>query len=151
MQMIKDNINTMIMDAMKAHNQTETTVLRDIKTAIMNWETSKENVGKTFSKVDEVKLIKKLQSQYIETANLCDDGKHYDLVQESRIKAEYINQFLPEEVSEEDIVRMFLFVLENENVEPIKKNMGVFIKRIKELLPSADGKLVSEIVKTNLV
>jgi predicted AAA+ superfamily ATPase len=47
--MIKDNINTMIMDAMKAHNQTETTVLRDIKTAIMNWETSKENVGKTFS------------------------------------------------------------------------------------------------------
>ena len=151
MQTIKDNINTMIMDAMKAHNQTETTVLRDIKTAIMNWETSKENVGKIFSKGDEVKLIKKLQSQYKETANLCNDGKHYDLVQESLIKAAYIEQFLPEEVSEDDIVRMFLHVRENETVEPIKKNMGVFIKRIKELLPYSDGKLVSEIVKTHLV
>ena len=67
---------------MKINNKIGVNVLRDIKTSIMNWETSKENVGKTLSESDEIKILKKLKSQYLETAEACNDGKHDDLVNE---------------------------------------------------------------------
>jgi uncharacterized protein YqeY len=81
---------------------------------------------------------------------MCDDGKHDELVRDARMSADILREYLPKPATEEEIVRMFLHVRENENIEPIKKNMGVFIKRIKELLPNADGKTVSTIVAKNL-
>ena len=145
--MVKNNLNELLAAAMKENFRPAITVLRDIKTAIMNWETAKENVGKTLTEADEVRILKKLQAQYKETANLCDDGKHYDLVQEALINAAYINQFLPEEVSERDIRTC----IESSGIEFEKKNMGVLIKYVKGKYATADGKLVSEIVKTYLV
>lgn len=145
--MIKDSLNGQLALAMKINNRIGVTVLRDIKTAITNWETAKENVGKTFTFADEVRILKKLQSQYKETANLCNDGKHQDLVNDSLLQAAYIDQFLPEEISEQSIREC----IEGSGLEFEKKNMGVLIKYVKGKYPTADGKLVSEIVKTYLV
>ena len=144
--MLKDSLNGQLALAMKINNRIGVTVLRDIKTAIMNWETAKENVGKTFTFVDEVRILKKLQSQYKETANLCNDGKHYDLVNDSLLQAAYIEQFLPEEVSEREIRAC----IESSGIAFDKKNMGALIKYVKGQYSTADGKLVSEIVKTYL-
>ena len=145
--MLKDGLNGQLALAMKINNRIGVTVLRDIKTAIMNWETAKENVGKTLTEADEVRILKKLQSQYKETANLCNDGKHQDLVNDSLLQAAYIDKFLPEEVSEQTIREC----IEGSGLEFEKKNMGVLIKYVKGKYPTADGKLVSEIVKTYLV
>ena len=145
--MIKDDLNKLLAAAMKENFRPAITVLRDIKTSIMNWETAKENVGKTLTYSDEVRILKKLQAQYNETARLCDDGKHYDLVQEARINAAYIEQFLPEEVSERDIRAC----IESSGIEFDKKNMGALIKYVKGQYSTADGKLVSEVVKTYLI
>ena len=145
--MIKDSLNGQLALAMKINNRIGVTVLRDIKTAITNWETAKENVGKTFTFADEVRILKKLQSQYKETANLCNDGKHQDLVNDSLLQAAYIDQFLPEEISEQSIREC----IEGSGLEFEKKNMGVLIKYVKGKYPTADGELVSEIVKTYLV
>lgn len=145
--MIKDNLNGQLALAMKINNRIGVTVLRDIKTAIMNWETAKENVGKTLTYADEIRVLKKLQSQYKETANLCDDGKHQDLVNDSLLQAAYIEQFLPEEVSEREIRAC----IESSGIAFDKKNMGILIKYVKGQYSTADGKLVSEIVKTYLV
>lgn len=145
--MLKNNLNGLLALAMKINNRTGITVLRDIKTAIMNWETAKENVGKTLTYADEVRILKKLQAQYKETANLCNDGKHQDLVDSSLLQAAYIEQFLPEEVSEKEIRAC----IESSGIAFDKKNMGVLIKYVKGQYSTADGKLVSEIVKTYLV
>ena len=52
--MIKENLNKMIMESMKAHDTVRTEAFRAIKTAFMNWETSKENAGKTLTDADEL-------------------------------------------------------------------------------------------------
>ena len=57
---------------------------------------------------------------------------------------------MPAEATEEDIVRVFLQVKDVNGWEPIKKNMGLFVKEIKKSLPSADGKLVAQIVQKHL-
>ena len=148
--MIRTQIDTLILLSMKASDKLKTEVFRAVKTAFMNWETAKENIGKKIDDAVEASILRKLISQYEDTAKMCDDGKHDELVRDARMSADILREYLPQPASEEDIVRMFLHVRENENVEPIKKNMGVFIKRIKELLPNADGKTVSTIVAKKL-
>lgn len=148
--MIRTQIDTLILLSMKASDKLKTEVFRAVKTAFMNWETAKENVGKKIDDAVETSILRKLIAQYEDTAKMCDDGKHDELVRDARMSADILREYLPKPATEEDIVRMFLHVRENENIEPIKKNMGVFIKRIKELLPNADGKTVSTIVAKNL-
>jgi uncharacterized protein YqeY len=148
--MIRTQIDTLILLSMKASDKLKTEVFRAVKTAFMNWETAKENIGKKIDDAVETSILRKLIAQYEDTAKMCDDGKHDELVRDAKMSADILREYLPKPATEEEIVRMFLHVRENENVEPIKKNMGVFIKRIKELLPNADGKTVSTIVAKNL-
>lgn len=146
--MIKEQLTTLIADAMKSGNKVKLEALRAVKTAYMNWETAKENVGKSITEAVEISIVSKLVAQYEDTAKQCNDGKHDELVNEALTTASILKSYLPKPATEEEIV--FAFGNIELDVEPIKKNMGVFIKRIKEMLPNADGKLVSQVVMKNL-
>ena len=146
--MLKESLNGQIAFAMKLNDKIKVEALRAIKTAFMNWETAKENVGKSMDEATEFNIIRKLFSQYEDAAKQCDDGKHDELVAEYLATASILKEYLPKPATEEEIV--FAFGNIENDVEPIKKNMGVFIKRIKEMLPNADGKLVSQVVMKNI-
>ena len=146
--MIREQLNALMLISMKASDKVRTNALRAIKTAFMNWETAKENVGKTMTDAIEFSIISKLVSQYEDTAKQCNDGKHDELVAESLATVSILKEYLPKPATEDEI--LFAFGNIELDVEPIKKNMGVFIKRIKEMLPNAEGKLVSQIVQKNL-
>lgn len=146
--MIREQLDTQILLSMKASNKLRTEVFRAVKTAFMNWETAKENIGKQIDDAVETTILRKLIAQYEDTAKMCDDGKHDELVRDARMSADILKEYLPKPATEEEIV--FAFGNIELDVEPIKKNMGVFIKRIKEMLPNADGKTVSQIVAKNL-
>lgn len=149
--MIKDQLNTLILNAMKSSDKVRVETLRAIKTAFMNWETAKENVGKTLDDATEISIIRKLVAQYEDTAKQCNDGKHDELVAQALATVSILNEYLPKPATEEEITQTFLQIRDGaEPLEPIKKNMGVFIKRIKEMLPNADGKLVSQVVMKHL-
>jgi uncharacterized protein YqeY len=146
--MIKDRLPILIADAMKSGNKVKLEALRAVKTAYMNWETAKENVGKSITDAVEISIVSKLVAQYEDTAKQCNDGKHDELVNEALTMASILKSYLPKPATEDEIV--FAFGNIELDVEPIKKNMGVFIKRIKEMLPNADGKLISQVVQKNL-
>lgn len=149
--MIKDQLNTLILNAMKSSDKVRVETLRAIKTAFMNWETAKENVGKTLDDATEISIIRKLVAQYEDTAKQCNDGKHDELVAQALATVSILNEYLPKPATEEEITQTLLQIRDGaEPLEPIKKNMGVFIKRIKEMLPNADGKLVSQVVMKHL-
>ena len=57
------DLNKLIMDAMKAHDTVRTETLRAIKTAFMNWQTSKEHAGKELTYADSMQIIKKMVKQ----------------------------------------------------------------------------------------
>lgn len=146
--MIKEQLPILIADSMKSGNKVKLEALRAVKTAYMNWETAKENVGKSITDAVEISIVSKLVAQYEDTAKQCDDGKHDELVRDARMSADILREYLPKPATEDEIVYAFGNI--ELDVEPIKKNMGVFIKRIKEMLPNADGKLVSQVVMKNL-
>lgn len=73
-----------------------------------------------------------------------------DLANAELAQANIIQEFLPKEATEEEIIAVFNNIVNNDGIEPIKKNMGVFIKGIKSRLTNADGKLVAQVVQRNL-
>jgi len=150
MNYIKNDLNKLILESMKAGEKLKTEAFRAIKTAFMNWETAKENVGKELDEQVELQILRKMVASYKDAADQCNDGKHDALVQENLAYAKIIESLLPAAASEEDIQNAF-DTIKAEGIEPVKKNMGVFIKQIKQMLPTADGKTVSTIVAKNLV
>lgn len=147
---MKNELNSLIMRAMKEHNTSRTETLRAIKTAFMNWQTSKEHAGQELTEADEIQIIKKLVKQREESVEQFIAARRGELANEEQKQIMVLKEFLPAEATEEDIVRAFLKVKDANGLEPIKKNMGVFVKEIKKALPTADGKLVAMTVQKHL-
>lgn len=147
---MKNELNSLIMQAMKEHNTSRTETLRAIKTAFMNWQTSKEHAGQELTEADEIQIIKKLVKQREESVEQYMAAGRGELVNEEQKQIMVLKEFLPAEATEEDIVRAFLQVKDANGLEAIKKNMGVFVKEIKKALPTADGKLVAMTVQKHL-
>lgn len=147
---MKNEINSLIMQAMKEHKKMRLEALRAVKTAFMNWETSKEHAGKELTEADEIQIIKKLVKQREESIEQFMAAGRDELANEEHMQMTVLKEFLPAEATEEDIVRVFLQVKDINEWEPIKKNMGLFVKEIKKALPTADGKLVATTVQKHL-
>ena len=147
---MKNELNSLIMQAMKEHNTSRTETLRAIKTAFMNWQTSKEHAGQELTEADEIQIIKKLVKQREESVEQYMAAGREELANEEQKQIIVLKEFLPAEATEEHIVRAFLQVKAVNGLEPIKKNMGVFVKEIKKALPTADGKLVAMTVQKHL-
>lgn len=151
---MKKELDSLIMQAMKEHKKMRLEALRAVKTAFMNWETSKEHAGQELTEADEIQIIKKLIKQREESIEIFMANDRIELANEEHMQMTVLKEFLPAEATDEEITQAFLRIREGadgaEPLEPIKKNMGVFIKRIKEMLPNADGKLVSQVVMKNL-
>jgi len=147
---MKNELNSLIMQAMKEHNTTRTETLRAIKTAFMNWETSKEHARQELTEADEIQIIKKLVKQREESVEQFMTAGREELANEEHAQMVILKEFLPAEATEDDILRCFNDVIGQNGIEPIKKNMGIIIKMIKSSLPSADGKLVATIVQKHL-
>lgn len=136
------------MSSMKAHNTTRTETYRAIKTAFMNWETAKENAGKEMTEADELSVLRKMVKQREDSMSQYFEAKRDDLAHIEGDQINIIKEFLPQPASEEDIEKAFYSLIRE--IEPIKKNMGVFVKKIKELLPNAEGKVISDVIKNKL-
>lgn len=150
---MKNELNSLIMQAMKEHNTTRTEALRAIKTAFMNWETSKEHAGQELTKADEIQILKKMVKQRKESADMYQLAHRQDLVDKEIVEANIIKEFLPTEVDDyviEDAVK-WLINPENSNCyEASKKNMGKIIGEIKKQYPGVDGKKLAQTVQKYL-
>jgi uncharacterized protein YqeY len=140
----------MIMDAMKEHNQVKTETYRAIKTAFMNWQTSKEHAGQELTEADEINILKKMIKQRAESIDQYRSAGRNDLANAEADQIAVINEFMPEEATEEEIIKTLVDICNTEHIACDKRNMGVLIRKVKDVLPNADGKLVAQVVSKNL-
>ena len=159
--MLYENINKLIAVEMKnrvdknlTQEQRDTadirlTVLRLIKSRYMEFSTSATKGDKTITEAVEVSILRKILSEKNDDLGMFLTAGRNELAEKAKVEIAMIKEFLPAEISEEAIVEAFDEVLKT-GVEPVRKNMGMFIKTIKEKYPTADGKLVSTVVAQRL-
>lgn len=145
--MIYENIDKLIAEAMKNHDNIRLSTLRLIKTKFLEYKTSKG--AKPIDEAIEITLLRKMVAERKDAIGLYIAAGRNELAEKENNEMKIIQEFLPAEVTPEQIKEAFNAVL-GTGIEPIKKNMGLFIRGIKEKLPTADGKSISTYVSQNL-
>lgn len=110
-------------------------------TGLDSW---KENV-----EINELDLavIRKLIKEREEQVSMYDANSRKDLADMYREQMKYLKELLPPEISRDQIQEAVMTAYPNGFSQ---KEMGKIIKQIKEIYPTADGKLISEVVKQHI-
>ena len=96
----------------------------------------------------DTSIIRKLIKQREESASIYDANSRKDLADLERDQMKYLKELLPLEISEDKIQEAVMTSYPNGFSQ---KEMGKVIKEIKSIYPTADGKLISEIVKQHII
>ena len=152
---VKQNIEYMglekqVMDqmkvAMKAKDKVALESLRAIKSALILAKTETGGDAE-FSETEEVKLVQKLVKQRKDSAAIFTDQGRADLAEPELAQIAVLEQFLPEQLSQEEVEKVVVQTIEATGASGMKdmgKVMGVVSK---ELSGQTDGKTISTIVK----
>lgn len=134
--------------AMKAKDTVALESLRAIKSALLLANT--ESGAGELSEGDEIKLVQKLVKQRKDSAAIFNEQGRADLAEPELAQAAVIEQFLPEQLTEEEIEKVVIQAIEAtgaSGMQDMGKIMGIVSK---ELAGQADGKTISTIVKAKL-
>lgn len=136
------NIDNEIKKALLEKNKVRRDALRMIKAAFIEFKTAKN--AKPFDDAAEIGILKKMVAQRKDSASEYMAAGRKDLADKENAEIEVIKEYLPAEVSKEDILKAAREVVKEKEM----RLMGGYIKEIKALFPGADGKDISEIVKS---
>ena len=142
--MIQNQIDELIKSAMLNKQVSALRAYRAVKTAFMEYKTAKN--AKPLDEIAEINIIRKMISAREDAIQQFKAADRLELAKAEEEEIVYLKPMLPPEVSEED-VRTYA---ESIIIEKGMQNMGKYIKALKEKFPTADGKLISTIVKSLL-
>ena len=143
-----DKINSKIKESIKRKDSLKLDTLRSIKSAILIEEKSSK-VNK-LSNGDEIKILNRLYKQRKESYDIYKSKNREDLAKIENLQASIIQEFLPKQLTSEEVERIIDNIIIKFNPQGIKDMGKVMGFATKELLGQADGKLISEIVKNKL-
>ncbi len=133
--------------AMKAKDTVALESLRAIKSALLLAQTSGNG---DLSEDDEIKLVQKLVKQRKDSAAIFTEQGRDDLAEPELAQVAVIEQFLPEQLTEEEIEKVVVQTIDATGASGMK-DMGKVMGMVsKELAGQADGKTISTIVKNKL-
>ena len=144
--MYSEKIDKMIMEALKAGEKIKAGAFRMLKSEFLVFKTAKN--AKPLDDAAEISIIKKMIKQRQDAAKEYLEVGRLELADNELDEVEVLKVLLPAEITEEQIKEAVKEVANT--IVPIKKNMGVFMKAVKAKYPTADGKMVSQIVSAFL-
>lgn len=145
---LQQKVMEQMKTAMKAKDTVALESLRAIKSALLLAQTSGSD--SELSEDDEVKLVQKLVKQRKDSAAIFTEQGREDLAAPELAQVAVIEQFLPEQLTEQEIEKVVVQTIDATGASGMKdmgKVMGIVSK---ELAGQADGKTISNIVKSKL-
>ena len=143
---LEQTIMERMKDAMKAKDEVALRSLRAIKAAIINAKTAEGAHGEIKAE-DEIKLVQKLVKQRKDSLEIYTQQNRADLAQKEEEEIAVIEQFLPKQMSEEELkeeVKAIIASVGASSPADMGKVMGV---ASKQLAGKAEGKAISAAVK----
>ena len=141
---LQDQVMQQMKAAMKSKDSLALQALRSIKSALLLEQTSGND---SMNEETELKLLQKLVKQRKDSAALYTEQGRDDLAQPELEEAKIIEQFLPTQLTEEEVkaaVSAIITELGANTMKDMGKVMGI---ASKQLGGQADGKTISMAVK----
>lgn len=145
---LSKQIVTDLTAAMKAQDAGRTSTLRMVKAAMMNRQIEK---GSELDDDDMQKLLRSLVKQRRDSIEQYEKAGRQELVDKEKAEIEVIETYLPQAASQDEIEQAVAAAIAETGASSMK-DMGKVMKATQSALAgkNADGKLVSEVVKSKL-
>lgn len=148
--MTKQQLQEDLKKAMLAKDSTKTSVLRMLLSAITYLEIQKGGAGYEASEEDVMTVLQKEVKQRKESIEQFKNAGRQELVDKEAKELVILQSYLPKQMSEEEIAQLVQAAISQtgaKTMQDMGKVMGVLMPRVKG---TADGNLVSKIVKDKL-
>lgn len=155
------NIDELIKQAMKSKNRTELEAYKNIKVEIQKNQTAKG--AKPLTDESQLQIISKYSKSLEDAIKQFSEAHRDDLVAEYTSEWEVVKKLLPAPVTAQQMYPELYDLGVKKgwvNTSPVtsntaphipKKEMGTVIKYLKSKFPTANGKMISDVVKTYIV
>jgi uncharacterized protein YqeY len=152
---IAEKINTDIITAMKARDEHRLTTLRMVKSALRSKEIDKRE---PLTDAEQTQILTTLLKQRRESVESFTKGNRPELAAKEQTEIAMIEAYMPQAAGEDQIREIVAFAVAqlaaSTGAKPGARDMGAAMKLAQQSIQAtglrADGKLVSEIVKTEL-
>lgn len=144
--MLKNEIDALIQSAMKSGDEARLNTLRMIKSAMLVLEKS----GETYTDASEMKMLLKMKSSVEDSIKQFTDGGRLDLAEKEKKGLRILSEFLPKEASEDDIKDYTNEIIDGLDHQVSMKDMKNILSEVQKKYPTANGKVVSEVVRNRL-
>jgi len=144
--MLKHKLNDLIKETMLKHDHTRLEVVRSIKAMFTNFE--KE--GKTLTEADEARLLLKMVSQREDSITQYFNAGRQDLADKETAELAILKEYAPVQASDDEIAEYTKEVCQRfvqENGSVAMKDMKAILAMVQEKYSTANGKVVSLVVK----
>jgi uncharacterized protein YqeY len=147
--MISNTIDQEIKKAMLAKDQAQLRGLRAIKAALLLAKTEKGS-AEEITEDTEIKILQKLIKQRKESSDIYKQQGRADLARVEDEEIDVIGQFLPKQLEKAEVEEIISKIISAAGASSMKDMGRVIGLANKELAGKADGKLIAEIVKSQL-
>ncbi len=141
-----DKVSGDIKAAMLARDKVRLEALRGIKKEFLEAKTAKGGDGE-LSDDAALKILAKMVKQRKESASIYTDQNRADLAQEELAQAAIIEEYLPKQLSEEELTAALKEIIARVGATSAKEMGKVMGTATKELAGKAEGKAISAKVK----
>ncbi len=147
---LKDKITTDITASMRAKDADRLSVLRMAKSALMN-EANKKSADYVLTDDESAKVLNTLANQRKDSIEQFEKAGRNELADKEKSELAVLQEYLPQAATAEEIEHAVTEAISETGASSIKE-MGAVMKAAQAKLAgkSADGKLLSETVKTKL-
>ena len=144
-----EQISNDIKEAMKARDTVRLEALRGIKKVMLEAKTA-AGASAELSDEESIKIIMKLAKQGSESAAIYKEQGRPDLADAELAQVAVFELYLPEMMSEEEIEKALKTIIQNVGAQGMKDMGKVMGIATKELAGKADGKIISQKVRSLL-
>jgi uncharacterized protein YqeY len=142
---LENKLMDAIKTAMKEKNQQALAALRAVKSELILLKTS--GSLSELNETDENKILQKLVKQRKDSASIFSEQNREDLAIPELEQAEIISQFLPKQMSENEVEIVVAEIISKTGANSMKDMGKVMGLTNSQLAGKADGKTISGIVK----
>lgn len=144
-----DTVNASIKQAMKARDKQRLEALKGIKAEFLLIKTAPENNGEV-SDENATKAMVRMVKQRKESAALYTSQNRQDLADEELAQAAVIEEFLPKQLSDEQLTARIKEIIAQTGASSIKDMGRVMGQATKQLAGQAEGRAIAAKVKQML-
>ncbi len=148
--MIKDSINSELKISMLSSNKDKTSTLRLILAAIKDREIAAREKKQDIDDAIVMDVLSKMVKQRLESADIYKKNNRLELAAKEELEIEVIREFLPKQLTEQEIKEIILKLIEETNSSSIR-DMGNIMGTLKsKYAGQLDFALAGKLLKEHL-